>query len=206
MAKRQKNMATDQANNMVGEAKSDIAPVVSTAQSEQNKNIGRADETYGQSYGGYKNFADTGGFSPSDETTFLNRATRGVQGTYDVLKSAADRRRAAAGGLGTGGEDVAMARHMGQDVASANTDAMAQLKQQENQNKLAGLSGMSHLFDMSTGQVNAQGKQILDALGLKYNTEEEAQKILADLSRSPGTLDNIQRIGGMVAGGLTALG
>jgi hypothetical protein len=33
----------------------------------------------------------------------------------------------------------------------------------------------------------------LQALGLKYNTEEEGAAILAQLSKNPGLLDNIQQ-------------
>lgn len=214
MAKGQQKQATNVAQNMVSGVATDTAPVVSNATAQQQKLQGQADTTLGTSQGleqgaagTYSDFAKTGGFSPTDETAFLNRATRGVSGTYDVLKAAADRRRAAAGGLGTGGEDVALARHAGQDVAEANTNAMAALKQQENANKLAGAGGLSglygqtnQLYDTQTGAANAAGKQVLDALGLKYQTDAEAGNILQKLSQNPGTFDNILRIANTASG------
>lgn len=223
MAKAQQGPATDIAKNMPGQVASDVAPVVSNATAQQQKLQGQADTTLGTSTGlekgaegTYSDFAKTGGFSPTDETAFLNRATRGVSGTYDVLKAAADRRRAAAGGLGTGGEDVALARHAGQDVAEANTNAMAVLKQQENANKLAGAGGLSglygqtnQLYDTQTGAATAQGKQILDALGLKYNTDAEAGRILASMSKNPSalqqTIGDIQSVAGVVGPALAAI-
>ena len=205
MAKQQTNTATDMANKLQDNSMRDTANTIEQNQSFQKMASDRSSQDYDTASQGYGNFAKTGGFSPSDETTFLNRATRGVAGTYDVLKSAADRRRAASGGLGTGGTDVALARHSAQDVASANTDAMASLKQQENQNKLSGLAGISHLFDTNTNTITQQGAQILQALGIRYNTQAEAAQIMQQLSKNPGLLDNIQRIGGMVAGGLTGI-
>lgn len=190
MAKGQQQGATQVADSLRKEAPADIAAPLATANSEQQKNIARAGDTYDTASAGYKNFAETGGFSPSDETTFLNRATRGVSGTYNVLEDAAKRRMAASGGLGTGGELPALARHSAQDVASANTDAMASLKQQENANKMQGLAGTAGLFNATTGQVSEQGHQILAALGLKYNTEEEAGRLLAELSKNKGAFDS----------------
>jgi hypothetical protein len=190
MAKGQQQGATQTADSLRKEAPADLAAPTATAAAQQQTNIGRSADTYDTASAGYKNFAETGGFSPSDETTFLNRATRGVSGTYNVLADAAKRRMAASGGLGTGGELPTLARHSAQDVASANTDAMASLKQQENANKMQGLAGTTNLFDTTTNQVTAQGKQVLDALGLKYNTEEEAGRLLAELSKNKGAFDS----------------
>lgn len=205
MAKAQTTAATNIAKGASTNVGPDVQPVIDTATGQQQTNINRADQTYGTAQQGYQNFAKTGGFSPQDETTYLNRATQGVSGTYDVLAKQAERQRMAAGGLGTGGEISQMARQGTQQQANATENAQADLKQMENANKLAGLAGTTALFDTTTNQITAQGAQILQALGLKYNTQAEAATILAKLSTNPGILSNIMSIGGMVGGGLTGL-
>lgn len=230
MAKPQKNSsdASNLALSSVQNANVDTGSVMSNAGNYQAAAAEGARQTLtqGQGYAApaastYEDFAKTGGFSPTDETTFLNRATRGVAGTYQALQDQAARQRAAAGGLGTGGETVALARHAGQDVATANTDAEAALKQQENQNKLSGAGGLSNLYGQTnqlyntqTGQVTAQGAQLLQALGIRYSTQEEAAKILAQLaSRGPAgansnltsILQQVQPIAGIASGVLGAI-
>lgn len=206
--------------------------------------FGKAQDQFGAAKGTidstnptYTDFMKTGGFSPSDETTYLNRATQGVSGTYDVLAKAAERQRAAAGGLGTGGEFSQMARQGTQQQALATENAQADLKQQENANKLAGAAGQvqagqaetgvgqgmsgvgsglsglygqtNQLYNTQTGEVTQQGYQILQAMGLKYNTQEEAANILAKLSGAKSsfgyTLGDIQSGAGAVGGALTGI-
>ena len=224
-----------------------VAPSIATAQGQQQQQIQNSQQTLatGQGQGQaaqnqfgtaqgtisstnptYTDFMKTGGFSPSDETTYLNRATQGVSGTYDVLEQAAERQRAAAGGLGTGGEFSQMARQGTQQQALATENAQADLKQQENANKLAGAAGevqagtaetgvgqglsnlygqTNSLYNTQTGQITAQGAQVLQALGIQYNTQAEAAAILANLSNNPGTLSNIRSIAGMAASGLSGI-
>lgn len=214
-----KNTSSDQANQIYSSVGPAVQPSIDTANQQQQKQITNSDQTLGtaQDQGKtaqstiestnptYSDFMKTGGFSPSDETTYLNRATQGVSGTYDVLGQAAERQRAAAGGLGTSGEFSQIARQGTQAQASATENAQADLKQQENSNKLAGASGevsagnaltslygqTNQLYDQQTNQITAQGAQVLQALGLKYSTQEEAAGILQKLSSEPGTYAKI---------------
>lgn len=195
-----KNKSSDLASNVSETASRELAPSISTAQDEQQKNIGRSDSTFNTADTGFKKFAETGGFSPSDETKFINRATQGVSGTYDVLENAAKRRRAATGGMGTGGDIAQLARQGTQEQAKATEGAQVDLHTMENQNKLAGLTGESALFDRASGQVTAMGQQILQALGLKYDTQEEAAKILAGLAAQPGTFSKILQTISVIGG------
>jgi len=217
MAKVQTQQSAGQVNQANQQVQQDVGNVVANQGGLQSRADTEAQKTLATSQGyvapaadTYKEFAATGGFSPTDEVAFRNRATRGVAGTYQVLQDQANRQRAAAGGLGTGGEIVALGRHAGQDVAAANTDAEAALKQQENQNKLAGAGGLANLYgetnqlyNTQTGQITAAGQQILQALGLKYNTEEEGAAILANLSKNQGLLGNIQQGLGIASSALT---
>lgn len=66
-------------------------------------------------------------------------------------------------------------------------------------------SVLSSLYNTETNQITAQGQQILTALGLNFSTQEDALRTLTGLANTPGILDNITRIGGMVSGGLTGL-
>src|SRR6266404_474768 len=116
MAKAQQNPATNAATALAGQQAGAptpfdvVSPSIKTATGQQQQQIQNAGDTLNTqksqiapAQSTYENFAKTGGFSPTDETTYLNRATQGVSGTYDVLGQAAERQRAAAGGLGTGG-------------------------------------------------------------------------------------------------------
>ena len=177
--------------------------------------------------GGYQTMADTGGFSDTDKARYMRQATSGVPAIYDVLSQEAQRNRSLTGGLGTGGEISQMARQMAQEQSKAATAGLVGLNTQINQNKLAGLGGesalasdqargvttanqqMSQLFDAQTGQINAQGNQILAEYGLQDAADETKLKVLQSLAGAPGVLGNIaQGIGqvGQIATGFGALG
>jgi len=195
-------------------------------------NLDTASGTLGSSGKSYQNFADTGGFDAASRTQYLNRAVSGVTNTGTALEQQARLARSKSGGAGTGGEVAQIARQLGQTQANATNQAQVDLNQQINANKLAGAAGLnqvgqsqtgvgraqtdigtaqgdiakahSMLFDANTGAASELGKQVLAAYGIQYQTEDQANRILAQLSNTPGILDNIQRIGGMVAGGLGA--
>lgn len=61
------------------------------------------------------------------------------------------------------------------------------------------------LFNSATGEVSDMGRQILAMYGLQDASSETQLRALTQLAGTPGILDNIQRIGGMVSGGLGAI-
>lgn len=69
---------------------------------------------------------------------------------------------------------------------------------------------LGSLFNTQTGQVTAMGSQLLQALGLSYNTQAEAAGILQQLSKNPGALQtalgDIAGLGGAAAGAASGLG
>lgn len=168
--------------------------------------------------GGYQAFADTGGFTPQQSTDYINAATSGVGGTYDVLAGQQQRQRAAQGLGAGGGEFEAMAREGTAAQEQADLNARSNLAQQVNANKLAGLgglqttqqnvagnelaanAGLSNLYNTATGEVTAQGQQILQALGLQFGSQGEAINFLTSLSKNPGLFGNIMQGLGAVSG------
>lgn len=238
MPNNNKNASSDQAKDISSTVGPAVQPSMDASTAQRDKLTAQSDQTLSTSQGQgeaagkqfgtaqgtisstnptYSSMMANGGFSPSDETTYLNRATQGVKGTYDVLASQAERQRAAAGGMGTGGEIATLARQGTQQQALATENAQADLHQQENANKFTAAAGQvnagqaetgvgtgltslygqtNQLYNTQTGEITAQGAQVLQALGLKYNTQAEAAQILAGLAAQPGTFNKIlQTIG-----------
>jgi hypothetical protein len=105
MAKAQTQQSAGQVNQANVDVQKDTGNVVKNLGGLQSRSDANSQDTLktAQSYAApaastYGDFAKTGGFSPTDEVAFRNRATRGVAGTYNVLQAQADRTRAAAGG------------------------------------------------------------------------------------------------------------
>lgn len=215
MAKSDQQQARSQAQATSQQAQQQLAPVIQGNQQQQQVNLGRATEQYNAANQGlgsagktYQNFADTGGFDEAAKTNYLNRATSGVTNTGTALEQQAQQMRSKSGGAGTGGQVAQIARQLGQTQADATNQAQMNLNQQINANKLAGAAGVtdvakahSMLFDENTGAASDLGKQVLAAYGIQYQTEAQANQILAELARTPGIFDNIMRVAG-VAGGI----
>jgi len=239
MAKTQTKDATNKSNAIYNQAQNQLAPVISGLQSSQDstrdwqagvgasargafqnlQDTGGYDPTQlSKITGGFGNFADTGGFDDASKAAYLNQATSGVTGTYDVLAQQAQRNRAATGGYGAGGDISQLARQSSEAQAQATNNAMVGLNTQINQNKLAGLgglqtteasvaggkeagaAGMAGLFNTATNQLTQEGQQLLQAMGLQFGTQAEAIQFLQQLSKNPGVFGNIMQGLGTVAG------
>jgi hypothetical protein len=61
-------------------------------------------------------------------------------------------------------------------------------------------NGLANLYNTQTGQVTDQGKQLLAALGLQFQTDAQAAQILAQISSNPGTFNTIMSGIGSVIG------
>lgn len=228
MAKTQVQGATNAGLNLSGQGSGPtpsqvVTPSVQTATGQQNQQIANSGQTLATQQSqvapaqtAATSLAQTGGFSPQQETTYLNRATQGVAGTYDVLGQQAKNQEAATGGLGTGGQISQMARQGTQAQAQATEGAQADLTQQENANKVSGIQGLTglannenSLYNTQTGQITAQGAQVLQSLGLAYSTEAEGAQILANLAGAPSTLQSniaqVQSLAGPVSGALSGI-
>jgi hypothetical protein len=92
--------------------------------------------------GGYTDFAKTGGFAPTDISNYLNTATAGVRGAYDVLGGQAADVASKTGGMGGASALARMARQGASAASEADIAAQAGLTSQINANKMAGLGGL----------------------------------------------------------------
>lgn len=105
----------------------------------------------------YSAEANTGGFTPGQETNYLDRATSGVGSVYSGLEDNANRLMARTGASSGPAALAQIARQGGNAQSSALENANADLNQQENANKLAGSAGLAGLGTASTGIANAAG-------------------------------------------------
>jgi hypothetical protein len=69
---------------------------------------------------------------------------------------------------------------------------------------------LSQLYNTTTGQITQLGNQMLQSLGLDFNTQAEAIQALTALSKNPGlfqtALSDISSLGGAAAGAAGSLG
>jgi hypothetical protein len=155
-----------------------------------------------------RNRSLTGGLGTGGEISQMARqmaqeqskaATGGLVGLNTQINQ---NKLAGAGGLDTSQTNMAAGKRAGfgaqagleSGVASGKTTANAQ---------------MSQLFDAQTGQINAQGNQILAEYGLQDAADETKLKVLQSLAGAPGVLGNIaQGVGqvGQIATGVGAIG
>lgn len=98
-----------------------------------------------QSFAGFQQFAQTGGFSPEDLANIRARAVSPVRATYANAQREVNRQRAIQGGYspGFGVLQARMAREQGQTTSDAATNAEAGIAEMVQKGKLAGLQGMA---------------------------------------------------------------
>ena len=98
-------------------------------------------------YGGYQNFADTGGYSGQDVQDLRQRAIDPLRGVYERAQSELSRNRALQGGYSPNfaAASTKMNRDLGHQVADTNVNVNASLADAIRQGKLAGLSGMTDI-------------------------------------------------------------
>lgn len=97
------------------------------------------------SFGGFQDFAKTGGFSASDLANIRARAVSPVRAAYENAQQNVNRQRSLQGGYspGFGVLQARMQRQQGQGVSDAATNAEASIAEMVQQGKLAGLQGMA---------------------------------------------------------------
>lgn len=97
------------------------------------------------SFGGFQDFAKTGGFSAADLANIRARAVSPVRAIYANAQQNVNRQRALQGGYspGFGVLQARMARQQGQGISDAATNAEASIAEMVQQGKLAGLQGMA---------------------------------------------------------------
>lgn len=98
-----------------------------------------------ESFAGFKQFSQTGGFSPEDLANIRARSVSPVRAVYANAQREVNRQRSLQGGYspGFGVLQARMARDQGQSASDAATNAEAGIAELLQQGKLAGLQGMA---------------------------------------------------------------
>jgi hypothetical protein len=127
--------------------------------------VDQAKGDYGNIMDQYQNFAQTGGFSPTDLGNIRARAVSPLRSVYANANREVDRSKALQGGYspGYGTLKARMAREMGQGLSDASTNAEAAIAQMVQQGKLAGMQGSSNLYGATPGMANMFGNQVLNS-------------------------------------------
>lgn len=112
-----------------------------------------------QSFAGFKGFAETGGFSPSDLANIRARAVSPVRAVYANAQRNVNRQVGLQGGYAPGGGALKarMAREQGQETADAGTNAEAGIAEMVQKGKLAGLQGMASTEGSSSSSSGGGG-------------------------------------------------
>lgn len=103
---------------------------------------------------GYKNFADTGGYSANDINSLRERSISPIRSVYANAKMNLDRQKALQGGYspGYGAAVTRMARDQSGQLSQATNNANAGIAQMINSGKLSGLNGLGNLAESEAGR------------------------------------------------------
>ena len=120
-----------------------------------------------QSYGGFTNMSQTGGYSDADMANLRARAASPVRAAYAAAQQGIQQQRSLQGGYSPNAvaAQVKMARDQGQSASDAIQNAEAGIISARNQNELAGLTGMSGIegqrlgAQIDVGKFNATAQQ-----------------------------------------------
>ncbi len=113
-------------------------------------------------YGGYKEFAETGGFSPGEREQFLRRATAPTVAIYARTKDELGRQKALQGGYMPGftASQNRLTRSAAQAGSEASLAGNVELNKQIREGKIAGFGGQERI-EGRTQQGKIQGQELL---------------------------------------------
>lgn len=119
-----------------------------------------------QAFAGFKQFSQTGGFSPDDLANIRARSVSPVRAVYANAEREVNRQRALQGGYSPGFNVLAarMAREQGQSASDASTNAEAAIAEMVQRGKLAGLEGMANTEARSSSSSGGGGNGMQQAL------------------------------------------
>jgi hypothetical protein len=170
------------------------------------------------SYGGFQEFSQTGGYSPTDIANMRARGVSPIRAAYAGAQRQIGQQRSLQGGYAPNAiaARVKMAREQGQGMADATQNVEAGLAQARNQGRLAGLSGMSgiegqrlqaqlasraqqldalkgmtSLYGTSPGMAQTFGNQAIASTGQLGNYNIGLMGQYNNLNQGPGNLDRI---------------
>jgi hypothetical protein len=167
----------------------------------------------GWGWGNFKNFAETGGWSPEEMADFRARAASGTPQLYDQMMQEMQRGRTVQGGYGPGyGTSMAAAaRDKAEQIRQAQLGAETSLADSIRQGKMWGSeqgagAAKGELGQMETGQKEAMS---IDEKIRQINAQAAASRYAssqANLAQRLGLINNITGLAGRTGGDLSYLG
>ncbi len=129
---------------------------------------------YGNITNRMNNFADTGGFSPTDLSNIRARSNAPIRGMYAGANREVDRSRALQGGYspGYGVLKARMARDESSGLSDAATNTEGMIAGLVNQGKQYGTSGLLSAYGATPGQTALAGNQALTSTGQRLQGEQ----------------------------------
>lgn len=187
------NVAADQGNNDYGSLMGMNASLLGTALNGPTQNFG--------AYGGYQNFANTGGYSPDDIASIRARSLAPLRAVYANANADVDRQRSLQGGYSPNytAAKAKMARELSYGLGDATMNTEAALADQIRQGKLSGLGGMTNidnaLLNAQTSRLGTAAN-IARSMGDLYGTAPGLAglygKLLGDSSQQTLGVENMQ--------------
>jgi len=191
-----------------GEAKGIAGPQLDLFRNLYNQGAQQNMQHYGELMGGFKNFQDTGGYSPGDLSNIRSRAVSPIRAAYANASRDVNRQKSLQGGYspGQGVLKARMAREQGQSMSDASTGAEAAIAQMVNQGKQFGLQGATGLYGTTPGLTSMFGNQVLNAMNQRLginqdaiNAEFQAQQLPGRWEGTLGRIGDVARLGGQIA-------
>jgi hypothetical protein len=166
----------DFSKNLGGPTKFNYQNVQATNPAEQQEAYGYLREAMP----GYRDFAQTGGYSPTDIQELRARGVAPIRAAYGNTMMEMNRARAL-GGSGGAPNYIAAAskaqRELPGQMADATTTVNAGLADAIRQGKLAGLSGMSGIGSTMGGLASQDAGRMLQASMSNQNADLQAQQL-----------------------------
>jgi hypothetical protein len=156
-------------------------------------------------YGGYQDFANTGGFSDQNKSDFRARAVAPMRAVYSNANREVDRAKSLQGGYSPNytAAKAKMSRDLSYGLGDMSTNVEASLADAIRSGKLAGLGGMTNidsallnaenqrlgmgsdmfrnmvgLYGQAPGMAQMFGNQMLNSSGQQLNTEQLQSEIM----------------------------
>lgn len=157
------------------------APTKFSFQNVQAQRPAELGESYGylrEAMPGYREFAQTGGYSPTDIQELRARGISPIRAAYGNTMMELDRARALGGNAGAPNYIAALSRaqrELPEQLASATTNVNAGLADAIRQGKLAGLGGMTNVGGTMGGLASGEAGRQLQASLANQSADLQAQ-------------------------------
>jgi hypothetical protein len=202
-------------NSAVGQSKADYGDIMGNyknylqnfnpkAQQVSYNRPGELNEAFGfmrQAAPGYKEFSETGGYSPTDIQELRARGISPIRSAYGNTMMEMDRARSL-GGAGGAPNYIAAAsraqREMPGQMADAMTGVNAKLAEDIRTGRLAGMQGLTQLGGAMGGLAGEDAARALQAQGMNQGADLQAQGL--GVQGRLGAMSGMQNLYGTTPG------